>query len=596
MTTYQAPVKDIQFLLSDVLQYDRYSNLPGFADTPHEVREAIFSEAAKVAEEVLHPLNYVGHVEGCVRHDDGRVTTPKGFRDAFRQLGEGGWLGLSAPSEYGGQDLPDTVSIAVGEMMSSANMSLKMYGGLTRAAVAALLVKGTDEQKQRFIPNMLAGVWAGTMNLTEPHCGTDLGMLRTKAVRQADGSFRISGTKIFITGGEQDLTDNIIHLVLARIEGAPAGVKGISLFVAPKISINADGSLGQANGVACGSIEHKMGIRGSATCVLHFENAQGWLVGSENKGLEAMFIMMNEARLGCGTQALSQAVIAYQNAANYARDRIQGRSITGVRAPERAADPIIVHPDVRRMLMTIRSFNEGARALVLWTSLKNDVAHRTTNPEDKVVASDLIGLLTPVIKGVLSDKGFANAVLAQQIYGGHGYIMETGAEQFVRDARITMLYEGANGIQALDLVARKLPREDGRAIKTLIAEIDSFIQDNASDPEFGTALDSLRASVFHLTQATTWLMKTASKDPDGAISGSSDYMHLLGLVAIGYMWGLMIKTSRDKIHAGAKDEFLTTKIMTGGFFMDRLLPETAVHLTRIHAGGRNLMDIPEAAF
>ena len=381
MPIYKAPVEDVNFLLNDVFQIDRYDNLPGFTDASADVREAILGEAAKLSEEVLQPLNRVGDLEGCKRHDDGWVTTPKGFKEAFKQVAEGGWLGLSAPAEYGGQGLPVTLSQVVTEFQSAANMAFSMYGGLTMGATAALMVHGKPEQKKMFVPKMVAGEWTGTMNLTEPQCGTDLGLLRTKAVKQADGSYKITGTKIFISAGEHDLADNIIHLVLARIEGAPAGIKGVSLFVVPKMLVNADGSLGARNGVSCGSIEHKMGIHGNSTCVMNYDSATGWLIGEENKGMQGMFVMMNEARLGVAVQGLAQSEVAYQNAVAYARERLQGRSLSGPKAPDKPADPIIVHPDVRRTLLTIRAFNEAARAMVVWTALKSDVAHRSSDPE-----------------------------------------------------------------------------------------------------------------------------------------------------------------------------------------------------------------------
>jgi len=596
MTTYRAPVRDMNFLLDDVLKIDRLNNLPGFSEAPRDVRNAILSEAARLSEEVLHPLNARGDIDGCTRNSDATVSVPKGFREAFAQLGEGGWIGLSAPTAYGGQGLPNTLSLAVGEMFSSANMALEMFSGLTRGAVAALLVHGSEEQKQRYIPKMLSGQWAGTMNLTEPHSGTDLGMMRTKAAEQGDGSYRITGTKIFISGGEQDMTENIVHLVLARIEGAPAGIKGISLFVVPKRLVNEDGSLGDKNAVSCGSIEHKMGIHGNPTCVLNYEAAIGWLVGRENKGMEAMFVMMNGARMGTGLQALSQSEIAYQNAANYAKERLQGRAIGPAAYPDKPADPIIVHPDVRRTLQGIRAFNEAARALVLFSTLRSDVARRSDDPAVIEAADDYLGLLTPVIKGVLTDKGFASAVSAQQMYGGHGYIVETGAEQFVRDARITMLYEGANGIQALDLVARKLPRHNGRAIRAFLDEMDRFIEENAGQTSLAATMSALRDASSDLKNATASLTQFAMKDPNEAIAGSTDYMHLLGLVALGYMWAMMIKAAQEKIAVGDTSDYLTAKVSTGAFFLDRILPETALHLRRIRAGGKNIIDLPAEAF
>jgi acyl-CoA dehydrogenase len=596
MPSYKAPLEDVSFLLNDVFQIDRYNNLPGFSDASADVREAILSEAAKLSEEVLQPLNRVGDLEGCTRHDDGRVTTPKGFKAAYKQLGEGGWLGLSMPADYGGQGLPTTLTQTINEFQMSANMAFSMYGGLTQGAMAALLVHGQPEQKKMFVPRMLAGDWTGTMNLTEPQCGTDLGLLRTKAVKQADGSYKITGTKIFISGGEHDLTDNIVHLVLARIEGAPAGIKGVSLFVVPKVLVNADGSLGATNGVTCGSIEHKMGIHGNSTCVMNFDGATGWLIGEENKGMQGMFVMMNEARLGVAVQGLAQSEVAYQNAAAYAKDRLQGRSLTGAKAPDKPADPIIVHPDVRRTLLTIRAFNEAARAMVVWTSLKSDVAHRSSDAKDREAADDHMGLMTPVLKGVLTDVGFSNAVLAQQMFGGHGYIAEWGMEQFVRDARIAMIYEGANGIQALDLVGRKLPRAGGRAVMAFFGEVAAFAKDHGADDAMKPYIAPLSTALGHLQQATTWLMQNALAKPDNAGAGATDYMQLFGLVTFGYMWARMAKVALDKIAGGASEPYLSTKLVTGRFFMERMLPETSVHLARIQTGSDTTMELPAEAF
>ena len=597
MTIYKAPVEDVSFLLNDVFQIDKYNNLPGFSDASADVREAILDEAAKFSEEVLHPLNASGDQEGCTRHDDGRVTTPKGFKDAFKQLGDGGWLGLVGPPQYGGQGLPVVLAQPVNEFMMSSNMAFSMYPGLTQGAMAALLVHGNDEQKQKFIPNMLAGKWAGTMNLTEPQCGTDLGLMRTKAVKQGDGTYKITGTKIFISGGEQDLTENIVHLVLARIEGAPAGIKGVSLFVVPKMKLNADGSVtSEKNGVSCGSIEHKMGIHANSTCVINFDNAVGTLVGEENKGMAAMFVMMNEARLGVGVQGLAQSEVAYQNAAAYAKDRLQGRSLTGPKAPDKPADPIIVHPDIRRTLMTIRAFNEAARALVVWTSLKSDLAHRSSDPKERQEADDHMGLLTPIVKGMLTDVGFANAVAAQQVYGGHGYIQETGVEQFVRDARIAMIYEGANGIQALDLVGRKLGRDGGRAITTFFNEVTTFAKDNESVEAMKPYLAPLNTAMQDLQKATMWLMQNGMKNPDNAGAASTDYMHLFGLVTLGYMWAKMAKVAQDKLASAGEQPYLKSKLVTGKFFMERMLPETSLRLSRIQTGAASMMELPAEAF
>src|SRR5216684_1385940 len=554
MPIYKAPLEDVSFLLNDVFQIDRYDILPGFSDASADVREAVLGEAAKLSEEVLQPLNRVGDLEGCTRHDDGSVTTPKGFKEAFRQVAEGGWLGLSAPTEYGGQGLPVTLSQAVNEFQISANMAFAMYGGLTMGATAALIVHGKPEQKKMFVPKMVAGQWTGTMNLTEPQCGTDLGLLRTKAVKQADGSYKISGTKIFISAGEHDLTENIIHLVLARIEGAPSGIKGVSLFVVPKVLVNADGSLGARKGVPSARTKHKMGIHGNSTCVMNYDGA------------------------------------------TYARDRLQGRSLSGTKAPDKPADPIIVHPDVRRTLLTIRAFNEAARAMVVWTALKSDVAHRSSDPKDREAADDHMGLMTPVMKGFLTDTGFANAVLAQQIYGGHGYIAEQGMEQFVRDSRIAMIYEGANGIQALDLVGRKLPRDGGRAIMAFFGEVAAFAKDHGSDEAMKPYVAPLSTALGHLQQATTWLMQNAMMKPDNAGAGATDYMQLFGLVTFAYMWARMAKVALDKIAASGATPYLTTKLVTGRFFMERMLPETALHLARIQTGSATTMELAAEAF
>ena len=596
MPIYKAPVEDVTFLLNDVFQIDRYDNLPGFTDASADVREAILGEAAKLSEEVLQPLNRVGDLEGCKRHDDGSVTTPKGFKEAFKQVAEGGWLGLSAPAEYGGQGLPVTLSQAVNEFQCSANMAFTMYGGLTMGATAALLVHGSPEQKKTYVPKMVAGEWTGTMNLTEPHCGTDLGLMRTKAVRQADGSFKITGTKIFISAGEHDLVDNIIHLVLARIEGAPAGIKGVSLFVVPKFLVKPDGSPGERNGVSCGSIEHKMGIHGNSTCVMNYDNATGWLIGEENKGMQGMFVMMNEARLGVAVQGLAQSEVAYQNAVAYARERLQGRSISGVKAPDKPADPIIVHPDVRRTLLTIRAFNEAARAMVVWTSLKSDVAHRSSDPKDRQQADDHMGLMTPVMKGVMTGTGFANTVLAQQMYGGHGYIAEQGMEQFVRDARISMIYEGANGVQALDLVGRKLPRDGGRAIMAFFAEVTAFVKENADNEAMKPYVAPLSTALGHLQQATGWLMQNGLAKPDNAGAAATDYMELFGLVTFAFMWARMAKVAQDKIAASGETAYLKTKLVTGKFFMERVLPETSAHLARLQTGSATTMELAAEAF
>jgi len=597
MPIYKAPVDDALFLLNDVFHLDHYGNLPGFSDASPDVVEAVLREAAKFSEEVLTPLNRVGDKEGCKRAADGSVTTPKGFKDAYKQIVEGGWIGISVPAEFGGQGLPATMTVMVNEFLCSANMAFAMYPGLTQGAIAALLVHASDELKAKYVPKMVEGVWTGTMNLTEPHCGTDLGLLRSKAVKQADGSYKISGTKIFISAGEHDLSQNIIHLVLARIEGAPAGTKGISLFVVPKIMVNNDGSLGARNAVSCGSIEEKMGIHGNSTCVMNYDGATGWLIGEENRGLNAMFTMMNEARLGVGVQGLALSEVAYQNAAAYAKERLQGRSISGVKYPDKPADPIIVHPDVRRALMSMRAFNEAARALVMWTALKSDIAHRSDDENERKSADDHMGLLTPVIKGVLTDGGFANAVMAQQIFGGHGYIAEHGMEQFVRDARIAQIYEGANGIQALDLVGRKLGKDGGRAIMAFFNEVQTYLKERADSDAMNVYLKPLGASLAHLQQASVWFAQNALAKPDNAGAGSYDYMHLFGLVALGYMWCKIAEAAMAKLpKANGSAARLNAKLATARFFMERMLPETATRLARIQAGAASTMELPDDAF
>ncbi|MEJ8473345.1 acyl-CoA dehydrogenase C-terminal domain-containing protein [Roseibium algae] len=598
MPSYNAPVDDTLFLLNDVLDYTQYSGLPGFSDASPDLLEAILREAAKFAEDIAQPLNLSGDQQGCFRAEDGSVTPPKGFNEAYQAFCDAGWGTLSADPAYGGQGLPHTLAVIFNEYLSSANMAFAMYPGLTAGAVAALTLHGTEELKQTYLPKMIAGSWTGTMNLTEPHCGTDLGLIRTKAAPQDDGSYKLSGTKIFISAGEHDLTENIIHFVLARIEGAPAGTKGISLFVVPKHSLDADGNPGALNGVSCGALEHKMGIHGNATCLMNYDEATGWLIGEENKGLRAMFTMMNEARLGVAVQGLGQSEVAYQNAAAYAKDRLQGRAMSGPKSPDKAADPIIVHPDVRRILLQIRSFNEAARALVLWTALKGDVSHRSDDVKTRQKADDMMGLMTPVLKGVLTDTGFANTVDAQQILGGHGYIAEWGMEQFVRDARIAMIYEGANGIQALDLVGRKLPANGGRAVMSFFAEVGAFLKEIEGQEQLSGFAKPLTQGLEHLQQATMWFMNNAMAKPDNAGAGSTDYMHLFGLVGMGYMWAKIAKTVVSKLDAGAgdKEDWLKAKLVYGTFYMERIMPETGAHLARISTGADTMMALDGDAF
>ncbi len=597
MPIFRAPVADTLFVLNDVLGIERYANLPGFADASGDVLEAILSEGARLAENVLLPTNRSGDTQGCVRASDGSVKTPERFADAYRQYREGGWVGLAVPEEWGGQGLPYTLHTAVAEYMVAANMALMMYPGLTQGAIAALVAHGSEAQKQTYLPKLVSGEWTGTMNLTEPHAGTDLGLLRTRAEAQGDGSYRITGGKIFISAGEHDMAENIVHLVLARAEGAPAGVKGISLFIVPKFIPDAEGRPATRNAATCGALEEKMGIHGNATCVMNYDGATGWLLGEAHGGLRAMFTMMNEARLGVGLQGLSLGEVATQNAAAYARERLQGRALSGTKDAAKAADPIIVHPDVRRVLMTAKAFNEGGRALALWTALQSDLSHRSPDEAERRNADDLLGLLTPVVKAMLTDKGFETAVAAQGVLGGHGYIEEWGMSQFVRDARIAMIYEGTNGVQALDLVGRKLPANGGRAIQAFFAEVGAFCEENRSAEKMAPVTKALKKSLNDLQSATMWLVQNAMAKPDNAGAASTDYLHLFGLVALGYLWARMAKAAQAKPGTGVDDTaFHESKLVTARFFNERLLPETALRLARIQTGADATMALPAEAF
>ena len=593
MPIYSAPVKDIKFILQNVLKIHD-SDIPGYGELDNEYLNAILEEASKISSEVLAPLNAIGDKHGC-SFENGIVYTPPGFKEAFNQLKDGGWTGIDCDIKFGGQGLPYLISIAVGEMFASANMALGMYHGLTHGAYSAIYSHGSEEQKEKYLPNLVNCKWTGTMNLTEPHCGTDLGMMRTKASRKSDGTFRISGQKIFISAGDHDLAENIIHLVLAKIPNGPDGVKGISLFIVPKFLVNEDGSLGERNQVSVGKIEQKMGIHGNATCVMNYDDATGYLVGEEHKGMRAMFTMMNEARLGVGLQGLSQAELAYQNALAYAKDRLQGRDITGVKNPDELADPIIVHPDVRRNLMDQKCFSEGSRALILWGASIIDKANRDTDTE----AEGLIGLLTPVIKGFLTDKGFDMTIQAQQIYGGHGYIEEWGMSQFARDARIAMIYEGANGIQALDLVGRKLPQNQGKNMMAFFTILKTYLTENQdkSDEFDKIFLEPMKSATDDLEGAVLYFMDKGIKNPNEALAGSYDFMHLFGYVCLGLMWCKIAQASHEAIDLSSDhDDFHQSKISTGQYFMERQLPFTRLHLARIRAGSSTVMKLSASNF
>ncbi len=591
MHAYHPPLEDFNFILHHFLEIEK-EDIKGYNDLLPEFTKTVFEEAGKLAKEVISPSNKDGDEQGCIL-ENGVVRTPDSFKLAFEKLREGGWLSLDIEEEFGGQNLPLILSTVTNEMFTSANMSLTMYSGLSRGAYSAIFLHGSEDQKLLYLPKLATCEWTGTMNLTEPHCGTDLGLIKTKATPMGDDSYQLTGQKIFISSGDHDLSKNIIHLVLAKTPDAPKGVKGISLFVVPKFLINDDGSLGERNKLSVGKIEKKMGIKGNATCVMNYDGAEGYLVGEENKGLKAMFTMMNEARLGVGMQGLAQAEIAYQAALAYAKDRRQGRAIQGKADPDQNADPIIVHPDVRRNLMEQKSFIEGARGFIAWAAVLLDRAKREGDKSAEGIAS----LLIPVIKGYVTDKGFEYTINAQQVFGGHGYIEEWGMSQYARDCRIAMIYEGTNGIQALDLVGRKLSMDGGKYMREYLNLVQAFINEEHSEDLKNDFITPLKKSIEHLQAALMFFMQNGLKNPLSAVSGATDFLHLVGLVSLGFIWSKKAQSAKEKLKdVSANKNFLEAKILTGSYFMHRQLPETKLRLDRILTGEKQVMSLAADQF
>lgn len=585
MPTYNAPIKDYQFLIDHFLELEKYADVEGFAEA-RDLAPPLLEECAKFATEVLLPLNAVGDKEG-LKLKDGGVVTPTGFKEAYNQYVEGAWPTLTWPTEFGGQGMPEFLNMPILEMICSTNLSFGLTPGLTHGAVNALMVYGTDEQKQTYLPNMISGKWSGVMCLTEPVAGTDLGLLKTRAEPQADGSYKITGNKIFISAGDQDQTENIVHLILAKLPDAPKGSKGISLFVAPKLLVNKDGSLGERNAFSCASIEHKMGIHASPTCVMNYDGATGWLVGEPNRGLAAMFVMMNTARLYVGMQGLGVGEAAYQNGLAYAKERLQGRALTGAKFPDKAADPITVHPDVRRMIYTMKCFTEAARALVMWTARELDIAHRHPDAKTREAADDFVQLVTPILKSSLTDGGFETASTAMQCFGGYGYIEEYGASQYLRDARIAMIYEGTNGVQAMDLVGRKLPFDTGRYLSRFFHPVDAFIAENRNDPAMAEFTKPLKIHTKYLQQATMWIGAMGMVNPNHAGAGAVEYQKMFWLLLSAFIWAKQAKLAialRDQ-----DPEFYDQKLATARFFFAKILPQTTGLLASITAGAEVVM-------
>ncbi|BAH39587.1 MAG TPA: acyl-CoA dehydrogenase [Gemmatimonas aurantiaca] len=596
MPAYKAPLDDIRFLLHDVHDIGQLAALPGFEDATPEMIDEVLAGGATFCEEVLFPINQSGDAEG-VHFDRGEVRTPAGFKEAYARYAADGWTAVAADANYGGQGLPEMTRFVMEELLCSANLSFSMYPGLSHGAYSALISHGSEELKQRFLPKLIDGSWGGTMCLTEAHAGTDLGIITTKAVPAADGTYAITGQKIFISAGEHDLTENIVHLVLARLPDAPSGTKGISLFLVPKFLPTADGGVGARNAVTCGSVEHKMGIKASATCVLDFDNATGWMVGEAHKGMRAMFVMMNSARLAVGLQGLGLSEVAYQNALAYAKERLQGRSLTGPKNAGGVADPILVHPDVRKGLLRIKALNEGMRSLAYAVGIRIDLEHRHPDAAVRQDAEDMVQLMTPVIKAFLTDKGFDNTNIALQTLGGHGYIKEYGIEQYVRDARIAQIYEGTNAVQALDLVGRKLPMEGGRLVRRFFELVKADVDAAASVDGLEDAAKALGGSLYQLQKATMLLAERGFANPDEAGAAATEYLHLMGYVAVGWQWLRMATVAGAKLAAGTGDRrFLEAKLKTARFYFARVLPETGTLLAAIQSGAAPIMAFDAAEF
>jgi butyryl-CoA dehydrogenase len=588
MATYQAPLRDMRFVLDELFDGERFRSLPGYGDVTPDVVDSLLEQYAKICEDVLVPLNRSGDEEGS-HLVNGEVQTPKGFREAYRTYAGSGWTALGAAAEYGGQGIPSAVGVLLQEMICAANLAFGMFPGLSHGAYTALASHATDEIKKRYLPDLVSGKWTGTMCLTEPQCGTDLGLVRTKAVPQPDGSYRINGSKLFISAGDHDLTENILHLVLARLPDAPEGIKGISLFLVPKFLVREDGTPGERNGVTTTALEHKMGIKASPTCALAFEDAVGYLVGEPHKGMRAMFTMMNDERVAVGVQGLGLAEASYQGAVAYARERLQGRAVSGAKHPDKPADPIIVHPDVRRMLLTMRAYIEGSRALAMWVAGALDEARRHPAPEARQAAEEFVALMTPVVKAFVTDVGFDATNLGMQVLGGHGYIREHGMEQYVRDARIGQIYEGTNGVQALDLVGRKLA---AGYLGRFLDPVSAFIAENRGDAALAEFIDALAAAVGQLQEATMTIARAGFDDPDEAVSGATEYLRLLGLVALAYLWARMAKVALPR----TADPFYRAKVVTARFYVQRVLPQAGALFAAITAGGKTITGFEEGAF